>query len=71
MTETPIKTVEEQIVQHLKDNGQMLKWLAGKIGISPSHLFCVLKGEDRQKRDLTPSNLEKINEVLRTNFKNE
>ena len=62
------KTAEQSIAEHLNDNGQKLTWLAKKIGVTSAHLFFVLKAEDNKKRELTQSNLDKINEALRTNF---
>ena len=64
-----IKTPEEQIVEHLENNGQKMSWLADKIELSAGHLHSVLKGEDNVKRELTDENLKKINEVLGTKFK--
>jgi len=64
-----IKTPEEQIVEHLENNGQKMNWLADKIGLSAGHLHSVLKGEDNVKRELTEENLKKINEALGTKFK--
>lgn len=61
-------TVEKQIVKHLKDNGQKLSWLAGKIGLSAPHLYQTLKGSPKLKRKLTDENLAQINEALRTEF---
>ena len=64
-------TAEQQIVAHLINNGQKLVWVAKNIGVSPGHLFLVLKGEGERKRDLTKKNLDKINELLKTDFKKE
>ncbi len=61
-------TTEKAIIKHLDDNGQMLKWLADKIGVHTGHLHHVLKGNKKTKRVLTESNLQKINEVLKTDF---
>ena len=61
-------TVEEKILNHLDENGQMLKWLASKVGISVGHLHSVLKGKRGVKRSLTHANKEKINNALNTNF---
>jgi len=63
------KTPEEMIVEHLENNGQKFSWLAEKVGITSGHLHSVLKGVGFSKRELTESNLEKINEVLGTKFK--
>ncbi len=69
MAEIATKTVEENILEHMKDNGQMMTWLSEKIGLSNGHLTNVLKGEGGAKRELTTENLAKINAALRTNFK--
>jgi len=61
-------SAEEKIISHLEENGQMLNWLAGKIGLTVGHLHSVLKGKDGVKRSLTMANLKKINEVLKTDF---
>lgn len=61
-------TTEEKILAHLKENGQMLIWLSGKIGVSVGHLHSVLKGKDGVKRTLTKENKDKINKVLNTSF---
>ncbi len=61
-------TVEDKILTHLKENGQMLKWLAEKIGVTSGHLHSVLKGEGEVKRALTENNKKKINEALNTDF---
>lgn len=65
-TEIP---AEQQVLNHINDNGQKLSWLAEKVGISVGHLHSILKGEGTTKRDLTPDNLEKINLALRTTIK--
>ena len=70
MPETTIeKTTEQLIVDHLRDNGQKLSWLAEKIELSLGHLHSVLKGEGNVKRELTEENLTKINSALCTKFK--
>lgn len=70
MATTKIKiSPEEQIVNHLEANGQKFNWLAEKINLSVGHLSLVLKAQGLEKRDLTPENLAKINEVLGTDFK--
>lgn len=69
MTKVMSKTAEEQIVEHLEENGQSYTWLANKIGLSVGHLHLVLKGEGENKKILTKKNLDKINEVLKTKFK--
>ena len=70
MPETTIeKTTEQLIVDHLRDNGQKLSWLAEKIELSLGHLHSVLKGEGNVKRELTEENLTKINAALGTKFK--
>lgn len=61
-------TVEEKIVKHISENGLKTNWLAKKLDISVGHLYCVLKGEGNQKRDLTDGNRHKINAILGTNF---
>ena len=61
-------TTEEKILVHLKDNGQMLSWLAEKIGVTVGHLHSVLKGKEGVKRNLTDNNKDKINKALNTNF---
>ena len=63
------KTVEQEIVDYLAENGQKISWLGKKLGVSVGHISLVLKGEGNLKRDLTQNNLDKINEALRTNFK--
>lgn len=62
-------TPEEQIVNHLEENGQKFIWLAQKLELSVGHLSLVLKAQGADKRDLTPDNLSKINEILGTDFK--
>lgn len=62
-------TVEQKIIKHMEDNGQMLSWLASKVEVTPGHLHSVLKGEGNVKRELTAENLEKINKALGTDFK--
>jgi len=62
------KKTEQLIVQHLKVNGQKMSWLAGKINLSNGHLHSVLKGKKNVKRQLTAENLQRINEVLGTQF---
>jgi hypothetical protein len=72
--EPPPQTTESAIIAHLKANGHFMKWLADKIGVTPNHLFYVLKGNPPgngkpvTKRPLTQANLDKINEVLKTSF---
>ncbi len=61
-------TAEQRITAHLQDNGQMLSWLADKIGMTVGHLHSVLKGKGSVKRTLTEENLQKINKTLNTNF---
>lgn len=68
MSKTLTKLPEELIVDHLKDNGQKLSWLADRIGCSVGHLHSVLKGEGFTKRELTEENRFKINEALGTDF---
>jgi hypothetical protein len=69
MASIETKSAEEQIVEHLDNNGQKMSWLAEKIGVTGGHLHSVLKGEGNVKRELTEDNLEKINEALGTKFK--
>lgn len=69
MIKEPKLTIEQQIVKHLTDNGQMMSWLADKIEVTPGHLHSVLKGKDFAKRELTSENLQKINQALGTDFK--
>ena len=61
-------TPEELIVSHLDDNGIKMSWLAGKLELTPSHLYQVLKGQGSQKRVLSEDNRKKINEILKTNY---
>lgn len=68
-TKTQKLSPEEQIVKHLEDNGQKFNWLADKLGLSVGHLSLVLKAQGADKRDLTQENLNKINEILGTDFK--
>ncbi len=63
------KTVEQEIVDYVKMNGLKLNWVSKNIGISNSHFFMILKGEGFTKRELTQANLDKINELLKTDFK--
>ncbi len=67
VTEQPL-TAEQLIVKHLDENGQKMNWLAKKIDVTVGHLYCVLKGKDNVKRELTDANRNKINEVLGTNY---
>lgn len=68
MAKTKVCTPEEKILLHLKENGQMLKWLATQINVSVGHLHSVLKGKDGIKRSLTDKNREKINKALNTDY---
>lgn len=68
MSKVKEPTTEEKILAHLKDNGQMLTWLADKIGVTVGHLHSVLKGKGGVKRTLTEENIIKINEALNTTF---
>lgn len=63
------KSTEKLIVEHLKENGQKMSWLAEKLELSSGHLHSVLKGSGNIKRELTKENLTKINNYLGTNFK--
>lgn len=63
--------IEQLIVNHLKENGQKMNWLADKLGLSAGHLHSVLKGKGKVKRELTEENLAQINEALGTQFTKE
>lgn len=65
-----INTAEEQILEHMEQNGQKLSWLAEKIPCSVSHLHFVLKGNEKTKRPLTDDYLSKINAALGTSIEN-
>lgn len=58
--------IPEMIRNHLDSNGTKQSWLAEKTGISQAHISNVLA--DRVL--LTEDVLNKINEVLGTDFKN-
>lgn len=65
-TLSPMKqTIEENIKSHLKDKGLKLDWLRNKLDISNSHLSNMLNGV----RTLTPEVVNKINNVLGTDFR--
>jgi len=66
--ETILKTPEQAILEHLKENGQSISWLAKKIDLSTGHLYMVLKGNSKIKRDLSDENRLKINQVLKSNY---
>lgn len=59
------QTIPEKIKSHLDQNGTKQIWLAEKAGISPAHISNVLA--DRVL--LTEEVLQKINDVLGTDFK--
>lgn len=61
-------STEDKILAHLKENGQMLIWLAERVGVSVGHLHSVLKGKKGVKRALTEENKDKINKALNTDF---
>lgn len=66
--ETLFKTPEQAILEHLKENGQSISWLAKKLDLSTGHLYMVLKGNSKIKRELSEVNRLKINQVLKTNY---
>lgn len=57
----------KRIYEHLRDEGRTQKWLADQLCVSKTHLSQVLLGN----RSLSKKVLNKINEVLGTDFKNE
>ena len=61
-------TPEQSILSHLKENERSISWLAKKLDLSTGHLYMVLKGNNKIKRDLSEDNRKRINEVLNTNF---
>jgi hypothetical protein len=64
----PPLTPEEQIVHHLKENGQKIQWLADRVGFSRQYIGLILTGKGKDKKRLTPEIREKINTVLKTNY---
>ena len=60
-----LKSVPVQIRDHLESKGTKQVWLADKSGISQEHISNILA--DRVL--LTDEVLQKINDVLETNFK--
>jgi uncharacterized protein YehS (DUF1456 family) len=61
-------TPEEQIVHHLKENGQKIQWLADRVGFSRQYIGLILTGKGKDKKRLTPEIREKINTILKTNY---
>jgi plasmid maintenance system antidote protein VapI len=59
------KSVPAKIKKHLGDNGTKQSWLSEKTGISQAHISNVLANRVL----LTDDVLNKINEVLGTDFK--
>lgn len=58
------KTIPQQIREYLESKGTKQKWLADQTGISEEHISNILA--DRVL--LTDDNLQKINEILGTDF---
>lgn len=54
----------DKVIEFLETRGTTKKWLASKISLSPSSLTRILNKE----RKLTQDTLDKINEVLKTDF---
>jgi uncharacterized protein YehS (DUF1456 family) len=67
-TVAPPLTPEEQIVNHLKENGQKIQWLADRVGFSRQYIGLILTGKGKDKKRLTPEIREKINTILKTNY---
>lgn len=61
-------STEKLILEHLEEHGQKMSWLADKIGVTPGHLYHVLKGHKGIKRTLSEKNRKKINEILKTDY---
>ena len=59
-----LKTIPEQIRNHLEERGTKQVWLADKAGISQEHISNLLAGRVL----LTDEVLQKINQALGTNF---
>lgn len=59
-----IEDARDLVLEHLRKFGIKQTWLADKLGISDGHLTLIFQKE----RDLTESNLEKINDALGTDF---
>lgn len=66
--ETLEKSPEQLIVEHLKENGQSISWLARKMNLTHGYVFLMLKGKEYTKKKLTETNRELINSILKTNF---
>ncbi len=58
------QTIPDKIKEHLEARGTKQTWLADQTGISPEHISNILANRVL----LTEENLNKINEVLGTNF---
>lgn len=63
--QTVAQDVREVIMTKMDDEGRQLTWLSDKTGINYNTLYSVLK---RRIFDLSQENLNKINEVLQTDF---
>jgi ADP-heptose:LPS heptosyltransferase len=66
--ENTLLTPEQKIVQHLKDNGQKIQWLADKVGFSRQYIGLILTGKGPDKKRLTDEIREKINLVLKSDY---
>ena len=61
------KTIPDQIRSHLEERGTKQIWLANKTNISPEHISNILANRVLLTQDV----LDKINNVLGTQFKNQ
>lgn len=62
-------TIENQILDRLKQSGTSVAWLSRQIGYSNRYLSDILNGYGKKKKKLLPRHIEKINEILDTDFK--
>lgn len=62
-------TIENQILDYLKENGMSVAWLTRQSGYSDSYFRDALNGYGKKKKKLLPRHVEKINGILGTDFK--
>jgi len=63
------KSTEEKILDALQERGASLSWLARQTSYSYTHFYNVFKQPGQFKKKLTKQMLNKVNEVLKTDFK--
>jgi lambda repressor-like predicted transcriptional regulator len=66
-----LPNLENEILEFLKKNGKTIHSLALEIGVTPRHLYFIFSDDPVKKRVLGSGLLEKINNVLGTDFKKE